>query len=526
MCHRKINKELACEITTGRPLSSELNYLTTVANYAIPRVGSVNTICGCAPCTVSRYLIHCVRRKTLVSDLAQPTVRTIEKLLAPFSTCDELPPIEKPTTKLLKSDYWILLYDTFASARDQTGRTWDEKKSLATYTKELIDYSSRCAGCKKKFTSAQIYLIPGDAESFHYAQLCQTCREDGTFVRECGWCDQPYMLAKESFFDSSDGHLVCRGCSQWLHVCATCSRFSEDPCTECDTMHGLFRYDYKPRFKFYSSENEVRDYRSLFTGIELEMGSNSPEGPTIPASYINQQEGLYAVHDGSITRQGNLISGIELITMPVTRRYWYETMREELDTVLQTLKTRHEMEAYQHQTCGMHIHLSRSSFTQARLYKFLYLLIKNSSWACELGQRKEDDWMERYCSFNKEGKTRTAIIAKAQGADIHQPFDPENRRRYTPHDKYVAINTNNSRSVEIRIFKGTLNMAAIQKNLECMWALFDWSMTVSNEELNLLSFLDFVDQNRKEYMALFDYLCASKQYPKMKTNDIAQFRGD
>lgn len=528
MCHRKINKELACELTSGKPANCELTYISSVGNYCIPHVSLVSIQCGCAPCTVNRYLIHCVRRKTLMSDLSTPVKEAIAVLMAPFSIGDPLELPAKPKEKLLKSDYWLLLHGFWASSREQSGRTWEEKKRLATYSKELVDYASRCAGCKKKFTSAQVYLIPANHDHYHYAQLCHKCREDATFIRECGWCDQPFIVANESYFDPDDGHLICSGCSGALHICHRCGRFSENEnCTNCDVDRGLYRYNYKPRFTFYSSDKEVRDYRTLFTGIELEMGTTTGALVHDAAAVVNREEGMYAVHDGSITRQGILTTGVELITMPFTRHYWYETLREQLDTTLQVLKSKHDMQAYKHQTCGMHIHLSRSSFTQARLYKFLYLLIKNSSWACEVGQRKEDDWMERYCSFSKEGKTRTAIIAKARGADIHQLFDPEDGRvRYDPHDKYVAINTNGSRSVEIRIFKGTLNMAAIQKNLECMWAMFDWSLIVSNDELNLLSFLDFVDQNRKEYMALFDFLCASKQYPKMKTNNLKQFRGD
>ena len=506
-------------------VNEELYYLRHVGGFAV--LGPSDVACGCAPCTVNRYLVHCIRRKKLWTDLKPAVTKAIVKLLNPFEQREISSDIPLPTASIGKAYFWVSVAPgRLISSQEYGETTWKAVKSLPTHTKELLDYISRCASCRKKFTSADVFTLPSDGQIRHFAQICQACRLDGALTRECGWCDQAYICDANSFYDNRQGYLVCNYCQSFLQYCHPCRSFNDSECTECNRETGLHRYDYKPRFKYLTATNESRDYRTLFTGVELEMG-HLHDDIQDSAIFVNKQRGMYAVHDGSITQEGSLASGLELITMPFSREYWYEELRETLDDTLTTLKSKYNLEAYKHKTCGMHIHLSRASFTSARLYKFLYMLIKNPSWSCDVGQRIEDDWALRYCSFSKEGKTIADIVHKAQQG-MDQPIRDRARGERMTHnmDKYVAVNTNNNRSIEIRIFKGTLNPIAIQKNLEFCWALYDWTGGISNEEINLPSFLAFIDENRKEYMALFDFLCATKQYPTMKTNAIKQFRGD
>ncbi len=81
-----------------------------------------------------------------------------------------------------------------------------------------------------------------------------------------------------------------------------------------------------------------------------------------------------------------------------------------------------------------------------------------------------------------------------------------------------ALNLNNSRTVEIRIFRGTIRKSEFFKNLEFCDALVQWSIDRSHKLISVAAFTKFVRTNRKSYPALDAFLVERKHLTAVKTD--------
>lgn len=202
-------------------------------------------------------------------------------------------------------------------------------------------------------------------------------------------------------------------------------------------------WDYIPKeFVFHRIKNE----EELYLGVELEVDSGGEDEDK--AKYVCDMmncndENIYCKHDGSLSK------GFEIVTHPCTLEYHKQLDYENMfDWLIKTGYRSHDTS-----TCGMHVHINRSYFGNDKLTrdlcisKLLYLFEKYWDKVELIARRSSNRFARRF--LLEEDETPIDLYAKSQASD-----------------KYGAINLKHKDTVEIRIFKGTLNYSTYISTLE------------------------------------------------------------
>ena len=76
----------------------------------------------------------------------------------------------------------------------------------------------------------------------------------------------------------------------------------------------------------------------------------------------------------------------------------------------------------------------------------------------------------------------------------------------------MAVNLENENTVEMRIFRGTLKYSTFAATLQMVDEICDVAVSLSDEELQNLIWLDFVQRITSDKQELIDYLKAKRLY--------------
>lgn len=316
-----------------------------------------------------------------------------------------------------------------------------------------------CPDCGKQFNSesGRDHANVGDG------LICARCTRDEYFW--CNGCEtwnsrdsMRYVECEgiqrcEYCIDSS--YEYCDGCDQWH--CRSCMENCES------SGNGLIHdYSYKPVPNFLYVDNEVanapritqevdrvmRTYAQVpFMGIELEVecegGSSSlSDGVQVITDGESDNGVLYLKSDGSIHY------GFEIVTHPMTLAWAMQhfpwSRLERLDQLGFT--------GWTNSTCGLHIHVSRDGFrNDSHQARFIHFIVRNSEFMEFFAGRKNSRWS----SFTRD-----------QLKDIKSKM-----KSHYPTERYLAVNTNNSGTLEVRIFKASLKPARVQMCMQLVNAI-------------------------------------------------------
>lgn len=254
--------------------------------------------------------------------------------------------------------------------------------------------------------------------------------------------------------------------------------------------YGIHRYGYRPSpiFLFLPSETRAK----LFMGVELEIEGGGDidrkcneimlmahPDPT-PEPYI------YGKHDSSVE------NGFELVTHPATLRYHMEKFP--WDAILQ--KAVDLGYSRNPRTCGLHVHISRRYFgaTETRqdlgIMKFVYLVEK--FWDNMLVfSRRTPESLERWASrYGLKNTPRETL---------------EHVKEVNENNRYKAVNLANCNTIEVRLFRGTLDPVILKATLQLCYSLAVAAKKLSIEGIVGLTWNDFVQRCTK-HKELMQYL--------------------
>jgi hypothetical protein len=227
-------------------------------------------------------------------------------------------------------------------------------------------------------------------------------------------------------------------------------------------------YSYKPTPKFFTLPYD--DKNTPFLGIELEIerrNSNSIKHGELAQQIENER--WYFKSDGSLT------DGFEIVTHPLTFNYLIHAK----ESILNSLKVISDngYNSYNANTCGMHVHISKKSFTTWQLYRFMKFFVENKEFIIGISQRKLDK-LQKWA--NIEDESNSELIYKAKKKDGNSA-------------RYVAINLQNYATIEVRIFRGTLNPQSFYKNIEFVYSLFMY--TKEFNEISLDGYKEYISNS-------------------------------
>lgn len=337
-----------------------------------------------------------------------------------------------------------------------------------------------------------------------HSAICTECF-DSKFYR-CNRCDHVFPLGDEHRFDFATGarsipHVLCPGCRTTLRVCGGCGHhfFEGDSafaahrglCGQCyQDRSAIKSYGYKPtpRFKDMGKSGKLR-VDTLMTGFEWELENCSGE-ERISRQHDNEW------HANALTdimgegfqyykRDGSLSSGFEIVTHPFSWDFYTEN-RTRIGAMIDAA---HANGLRALRTCGIHIHMTKKAFTYGHLYKFVKFIYdtKNRSFMVELSQRGQES---SYAAFRASDTSAIPKLAK--------------RKNNVSGDRHSAVNCTGQNTIEVRFFGSTTNKMSFFKNIEFVYALYEYTRNCSFKDLQVVDFLHWLAQraNANKYRNL------------------------
>ena len=318
--------------------------------------------------------------------------------------------------------------------------------------------------------------------------LCRCCYDDD--VKRCEECAG--LEYKDDMVRSDiTGDYFCHDCYDEIFTsCDDCGyEIYRDGdygefCEECDNN----RYHDDDYDRWSRSWNYHGTDSTLFYGIELEVGSESYMG--LKGMFVNNlDKDFFDIHSDCSITENDIADEAEIVSHPATYKY----LKEHPELWNNVLRYRHKgVISYRTGTCGIHIHLSRDYFTTKHLERFLQMIYCQSSFTYFISQRNSgalSQWARLYDRYNDNKRyTKRAIKEKVQ------------KDRYS-HERYEAVNLSNTHTIELRLFRGTLNQTAFWKNIEYVQALVEFTKDANNK-LTLSKFLNYIAENKDDYCNL------------------------
>jgi len=346
-----------------------------------------------------------------------------------------------------------------------------------------------CENCTIVCESCDYILSVDDGHGRIGHQLwCQSCLENNAHY--CDLCEEHFVGYTYGTDDSDDtmcercyenNTTYCDGCdATYLNGC----EYNHDEDVDTRLIHD---YSYRPDPIFRSSEDENT---RLYFGIEVEteVRGGSYESRRYAAEYavrLEQYNLAYLKSDGSLE------CGFEIVSHPMTHSYFMNDANILWETI-STLKSNYEMMAWGTKTCGLHVHISRAGFNSgSHQHRFLQLVYNNKDFYEVLAGRSSSHW-----------------------AKFDDNVDPNTGRKSLKHkfdrhgsDRYSAVNTNNRNTLEMRIFRGSVNPRFIKSAIDLAHASVEFTRVMSVKEvrdggLSCLNLRQYIESKPELYPSL------------------------
>ena len=362
------------------------------------------------------------------------------------------------------------------------------------YCSDCYDDIPCCDRCETREPDLETHMVYASGDE----QWCQSCIDDHAFY--CERCNE-YHSDRHYSYTRVRGHgNLCEDCCERLDTftCEECGDVCEDEdryyneddddsedyvCARCVSNGRRFihSYSYKPAPLFKTASNQPMKSDTLYFGLELEVERDeSSLDVGKMAERIVKEDVYYMKNDGSLN------NGFEIVTHPMTFEYIQEHKGDIFKPLLDKL-IEAGYRSYDSKTCGIHIHLSKKCFSTWQLYRFIKFFLDNRDFVTAISQRKIEQ-LERWATIEEESNDSIIYKAKKKSG---------NSRRYS------AVNLQNDKTIEIRIFRGTLNYLSFLKNIEFCYALFSFSRDI--KETTVEAFKEYIEHSN-EYAMLKKFI--------------------
>jgi len=318
-------------------------------------------------------------------------------------------------------------------------------------------------------------------EVFDYAS-CSRCFN--TYCKWCTYCDEGFHINEMRNARGREGErvLCCMPCfEEHVHQCAHCgTATTSDRCHRCDI--GVTYYSAKPTY-------DPKGDGPIWYGIELEVeviGGERDQDYDERNPYVDevaqQIKPLFPADYCIMKEDNSLDGGFEICTRPASVEYHKHAMGK-------FLKRGHkDLRSWDTGTCGIHVHVSRAPLTELQIGKMLVFIHDFTDFTQRIAQR-----ISPYGDFSAKKKITDAR------------YHGEARDGQARHE---ALNLTGNDTVELRIFRGTLNAETFWKCIEFTEALVHFTGTgqFGIKEIRPENFIKFVLRRQKQWPNLAAFL--------------------
>lgn len=352
-------------------------------------------------------------------------------------------------------------------------------RGVMSYCEHAPDKDDCVAFINKK---AEITRCP-DCGDWEYVEKNQTVYRGTPVCRQCAANSYVFSTVYNQLIYSDDARW-CRmpnGASEAvLHCDDDNAVYNEDE----DYWHHV---DYVPPpppiiGNYHSSkahQRVIRDDWSVvrnnrYFGVELEVEYHGSEHREDKARQLHAAlNGGQFGHRCFFENDGSVSNGFEIVSQPMSlpmhRDFWQWLNDKDLTRYLKSHNT---------STCGLHVHVSREGMDSLVLAKAVTFV--NAKANSELIRSVARRYAEGYCKIKQK--------------------DVDNALQTT--DRYEAVNVVGRKTVEFRIFKGSLKYESVIAAVEFTHALLEFCKTAEPKSLGADEFIDFLNNVFHEETAI------------------------
>ncbi len=410
-----------------------------------------------------------------------------------------------------------------------------DKANIETITVDGTDMNI-CSKCMDEYSVCEEcgeYFHMDDLEYINDSFYCYNCFRSN-FV-QCTRCNEIVNI-EEAQQSPVDNNYYCTDCFESTHAsCCSCGDmfFNDDLCyddnseeyycsncyneleaerDDCDDL--LDEHHTNHNFKImygddtFNSEEEKR--KIITTGIEIEIDRNHPSDRDTVADIIAPIEDFCFFE-----KDGSLDNGFEIITHPFTLNSWESIIRKPLQEAL-SIASRHSYHSHDTSTCGLHVHVGRKCLGRdekeiGETIVKLWLLIFRFSPNLVIFSRRKASAIRRWAEMpmfkdldinslkdldNENDVSNLWLKLKDNGSEI----------------RYKALNLQPSRTIEIRIFRGTMNISTITATIQLVNKLVEYARDKNKDNCLNVTWEEFVLFATKDFIELTEYLKVKRLY--------------
>lgn len=212
--------------------------------------------------------------------------------------------------------------------------------------------------------------------------------------------------------------------------------------------------------------------------------------------------GQYKNHTYALCEEdGSLDNGFEMVTAYTgldVHKEQLQYFKEQFEGAL----------SHKTSTCGLHIHVCKSDMSTLHACKMVLFIndADNQKLIYALARRDSSSYSKIHDKKNDKHWLKDAMSAGENASD--NKLQKKYQIRNLNSDRYEALNFKNERTIEFRLFKGTLKYQTIMACLEFTFATWHFCKDASQNELTTAKFLEFISkpENRCDTRFLRTYL--------------------
>ena len=355
-------------------------------------------------------------------------------------------------------------------------------ETFRVYDVEEEEYIRVCEDCYDgRVFYCEIHGRDEIGESTYVNNFGRVCMDEfrwGDFFT-CPSCDSHYHL-DDGYWDDDNEEYYCYDCYEEIMDSRVIKRYHNHQ----------DEYEFEKR----RTSKDREEGNTLYFGMELEVENigfrMSNDG--VARQLIDITDDFVYEHDGSLDE------GFEIISMPFTKDYMLNNLQFDLIKMLNKLKFKGFNST---DTCGLHFHMTKDNWMTT--VQMASLMEYYRSELIKLSKREEAKirrWSSFYTCLAKSELCRFGVNG------VEREMEDNDSR-------YRALNIRNRDTIEVRIFKGTTNIAELMARWELVANFYQWASenALDNDFDNIPSFYELATYGMNNFIG--DYLAI--EFPEL-----------
>lgn len=410
----------------------------------------------------------------------------------------------------------------------------------AVYCQDCIDQLFvTCYECGERILRADAEFIDGEYYCFHCCEnlfeYCEDCEEwhdndHMTYVPSvdryvcddcleayysvCPHCDEivPNDNLYTVFVDERmNSERWCAHCSRYeTWECSSCGRtyadfvphelddYDDPICYSCHSPNNALNpYSFKPYPEFKATAEEISsagpdwEHSIIFYGFELEIDRREKcyEEAKWAQKVIDYLPFVYCKKDCSLSLGGDY-SGFENVSHPGTFDF-FKKHKADFEACFKMLIDGGWL-SHNAGTCGLHVHISLHPMEAQNPFAVHNMLILF------------DRFWEKLVNFSRRTESQLNHWARRYST-AHENYAMIKDMAKQERNRYMAVNLQNSHTVEIRIFRGTLNVETFFATLGLVDVITKKCIEIGNDPVRIQS-ITWEELVESDYEELNAYL--------------------